>query len=162
MTDLVETYKEVMSHWPSGVTLVTSVFEGQNYGMTVSAFTSVSLHPAMILVCIDKKALMCDLFQKSQKFAVNILDSSQVDLAKTFANHKLKMPERFAIAEFDRTQTQSPVLVNCLAWLDCRLHSFHDTGDHVIYVAEVQKAKILEQKEPVIYYRRGWYQVSEL
>ncbi|MEI6791083.1 MAG: flavin reductase family protein [Myxococcaceae bacterium] len=162
MPDLVEAYKEVMSHWPSGVSIITSVFEGRRYGMTVSAFTSVSLHPAMICICVDKKAQMCELLQKSQQFAVNILDKTQVELAKTFANHKLDMPERFAHAEFDMTETQSPVLVNCLAWLDCALHSFHDTGDHVIYVAEVQKAKTLEQKEPVIYYRRGWYQVSEL
>src|SRR3989338_10069002 len=96
VSDLVEAYKEVMSHWPSGVTIVTSNFENQSYGMTVSAFTSVSLHPAMISVCIDKKAQMCELLQKSKRFAMNILDHTQVDLAKSFANHKLDMPERFS------------------------------------------------------------------
>ena len=162
MTDSVEVYKETMSHWPSGVAIVTSCFEDKFYGMTVSAFTSVSLNPPMILVCIDKKAQMCELLQKAKKLAVNILDHTQVELAKIFANHQLDMPDRFAQTEFDMAQTQSPVLLSCLAWLDCSIQSFHDTGDHVIYVAEVQKSQTLEQKKPVIFYRRGWYQVGDL
>lgn len=157
MPELVEAYKEVMSHWPSGVAIVTSAMGEQNYGMTVSSFTSVSLHPAMISICVDKRAQMCDLLSKTQKFAVNILDNTQVDLAKIFANHEISMSERFQQAEFDFSTTQSPVLKQCLGWVDCHVHSFHDTGDHVIYVGEVKKAKTLEQKDPLIYYKRGWY-----
>lgn len=157
MSDLVEAYKEVMSYWPSGVTLVTTVFEGEPYGMTVSSFTSVSLHPAMISLCVDKRAQMCEILQKTQRLAVSILDSSQVELAKIFADHQLEMPQRFGEARFEQSDTESPVLAQCLGWVDCHIHSSHDTGDHVIYVAEVKKARTLEQKDPVIYYRRGWY-----
>lgn len=157
MPDLLEAYKEVMSHWPSGVAIVTSVLDDRNYGMTVSSFTSVSLHPAMISICIDKRAQMSDLLQKTQKFAVNILDNTQVDLAKTFANHDIDMEQRFEHARFEQSNTESPVLKQCLGWVDCYVHSSHDTGDHVIYVGEVKKAKTLEQKDPVIFYKRGWY-----
>lgn len=157
MPDLLEAYKEVMSHWPSGVAIVTSVLDDRNYGMTVSSFTSVSLHPAMISICIDKRAQMCDLLQKTRKFAVNILDNTQADLAKTFANHDIDMEQRFEYAKFEQSNTESPVLKQCLGWVDCHVHSSHDTGDHVIYVGEVKKAKTLEQKDPVIFYKRGWY-----
>ncbi|MEI6805630.1 MAG: flavin reductase family protein [Myxococcaceae bacterium] len=157
MSDLLTAYKEVMSHWPSGVAIVTSVLGSKRYGMTISSFTSVSLHPAMVSICVDKRAQMCGLLQKSKKFSVNILDNTQVELALAFANHDIEMHERFQKAEFNNSETQSPVLNPCLAWLDCELHSFHDTGDHVIYVGQVLKAKTVEQKDPVIYYKRGWY-----
>jgi flavin reductase (DIM6/NTAB) family NADH-FMN oxidoreductase RutF len=157
VVDLVEAYKEAMSHWPSGVAIVTSVLGEKNYGMTVSSFTSVSLHPAMVSICIDKRAQMCVLLQNTQKFAVNILDNTQADLAKIFANHEISMSQRFEHADFERSNTESPVLKQCLGWVDCQVHSFHDTGDHVIYVGEVKQAKTLEQKDPVIFYKRGWY-----
>lgn len=159
MPELVEAYKEVMSHWPSGVTIVTCVSGDKRYGMTVSSFTSVSLQPAMVSVCIDKRAQMADLLMAAQKFAVNILDNSQVELAKSFADHDLEMSERFEQAEFEMLETKNPVLKQCLGWVDCTVHSMHDTGDHLIYVGEVQKAKMLEQKDPVIYYRRGWHRI---
>ena len=162
MPDLVEAYKEVMSHWPSGVAIVTCEFEKQHYGMTVSSFTSVSLHPPMISICVDKRAQLCAILAQSKRFAVNILDSSQVELAKAFADHKLDMSERFSRAEFDLSKTESPVLKQCLGWVDCHVHSAHDTGDHVIYLGEVKKAKTLEQKDPAIFYRRGWHRVSEI
>ena len=147
MSDLQQAYKEVMSHWPSGVAVVTSVLDSKRYGMTVSSFTSVSLHPPMVSICIDKRAQMCAVLQKTRKFAVNILDNTPVELAQIFSNHDLDMSERFEKANFE----------NCLGFLDCDVHSFHDTGDHVIYVGQILEAHTLEQRDPLIYYKRGWY-----
>lgn len=160
MSELLETYKEVMSHWPSGVTIVTSEFEGKRYGMTVSSFTSVSLHPAMVSICVDKHTQMCTLLQKSQKMAVNILDSTQKELGMAFADHDLEMPERFELASFENKTTDSPVLGECVGWLDCNIHSFHDIGDHVIFVGQVKQAKQIGNNGPVIYYRRSWKHLS--
>ncbi len=160
MKDLIDTYKQVMSYWPSGVAIVTSEHEAQRYGMTVSSFTSVSLHPAMISVCIDKRSQMCLLLQKSKHFAINLLADTQVDLGKAFANHELSMAQRFEKAEFETHETSSPVLKSCLGWLDCRMSSFHDTGDHLIYVGEVLKGHAFGEGSPTIFYRRGWHGLS--
>ena len=160
MQDLIETYKDVMSYWPSGVAIVTSEHEGQRYGMTVSSFTSVSLHPAMISVCIDKRSQMCLLLQESKHFAVNLLMDTQIDLGKIFASHELSMAQRFEKADFLSHETSSPVLKQCLGWLDCQVSSSHDTGDHLIYVGEVIKGLALGEGSPVIFYRRGWHQVA--
>ncbi len=157
MKDLIDTYKEVMSYWPSGVAILTSSHEGHDYGMTVSSFTSVSLHPAMISVCVDKRSQMSFLLEKSKHFAVNLLADTQVDLGKAFASHELSMAQRFEQAEFAKSETLSPVLKHCLGWLDCRLSSLHDTGDHLIYVGEVVKGHAFGEGSPTIFYRRGWH-----
>ena len=70
------------------------------------------------------------------------------------------MLKRFEKASFSTSQTKSPVLENALGWLDCSIHSYHDTGDHIIYVGLVEKAKSLSEGDPVIYYRRGWHHLA--
>ena len=156
MQDLKEAYKEVMSHWPSGVAILTSEHKEQCYGMTVSSFTSVSLTPAMISVCVDKRAQMSELLQKSQRMAVNILDSRQEALALIFADHDLNMSARFAKTQFKMSALNNPILEHCLGWLDCQIRSFHDTGDHLIYVGEVLEAHATESLSPLIFHRRGF------
>ena len=154
MQDLSEAYKETMSYWPSGVAVVTTEHDGKSYGMTVSSFTSVSLTPPMVSVCIDKRAQMCGLFEKSGQFTIHILKYSQIDLAKIFSNHQLNMSQRFEQA--------GTKLEKALGSLDCKLSSFHDTGDHMIYVGEVRQAGSCEGADPLIFYRRDWHRVEDI
>ncbi|MES2503842.1 MAG: flavin reductase family protein [Myxococcota bacterium] len=160
MPDLTDSYREVMSHWPSGVAIVTSGMNGSFHGMTVSSFTSVSLHPPMVSICVDKRAQMCNILKASQKFAVNLLQHSQKDLAASFADHRLSMVQRFEQAEFSADLAGNPILAGALAWLDCRISGMHDTGDHVIYLGEVLRASVSGAGEPLIYYRRGWHRIA--
>ncbi|MBH1989116.1 MAG: flavin reductase family protein [Myxococcaceae bacterium] len=151
-----------MSHWPSGVAVVTTHLDGQDYGMTVSSLTSVSLHPSMISVCIDKRTTMCSILQQSRSFAASMLDSTQRKVGQTFSDSTIRMPDRFKKHAFQNLHSGNRVLSDGLAWLDCNVHSFHDIGDHVIFVGEVLEAKTLSTQSPIVYYRRGWHRVADI
>src|SRR5260370_4780072 len=86
-------FKLAMSHFASGVSVVTTEHEGRQYGMTVASFASLSLHPPLVLVCIEKNVKSHDAIAASGKFAVNILESAQSDLSNRFAS---RVEDKFA------------------------------------------------------------------
>src|SRR2546423_12341845 len=86
-------FKLAMSHFASGVTVVTTEHEGKPYGLTVASFASLSLHPPLVLVCIEKSVKSHDALAAAKKFAVNILSADQVDVSNRFAT---KIDDKFA------------------------------------------------------------------
>ena len=128
----------VMGKFATGITVVTA---GQTppRGMTANSFTSVSLQPALVLVCVLREAAMHDVILDCDSFAVSVLSAHQEEVARHFANHRRQRGE----AEFevvDSTpgkQTGAPILADALAWLECRLAAVYDGGDHSIFLGEV-------------------------
>ena len=152
-----QAFKDVMSMLASGVTVVTTLCDGAPYGLTVSAFTSVSANPPRVLVCLGNDTDTMPLIDRSRCFAVNILASRQAALGPRFAKLVPGVGDPFAALRYRAERTGAPILPDCLAWLDCRVTSVLPAGDHTVFIGDVEAAAAHEQGgEPLLYYRRGW------
>ena len=120
----------------TGVTVITTRDEdGSPRGMTANSFTSVSLEPPLLLVCVGKGALSFNAFTRTRAFAVNLLHEGQVDVSTVFAS---KSPDKFQSVNHDRVHTGAPILTDSLTWFDCTVHDRVDACDHVILIGQVQ------------------------
>lgn len=120
----------------TGVTVITTLeADGTPRGMTANSFTSVSLDPPLLLVCVAKSASSYAVFKAADCFAVNILHEGQVDVSAIFAS---KAQDKFQSVNHDRAHTGAPVLTDSLTWFDCGLHSAVDAGDHAILIGQVR------------------------
>ncbi len=142
-------FKKALSCWATGVTIVTARAGDRVHGMTVSAFTEVSLDPPLVLVCADKASNTHPLIAEGGGFAVNVLSRDQTALSNRFASKKDEH-RRFIGLEFEAGKTRAPLLAGTAATLDCTLVDAHDAGDHVIYVGRVEWVRSSE-REPLIY-----------
>ena len=153
-----ESFRDVLRHFPSGVTIVTIKSPASEvvHGLTVSAFASVSPDPPLILVSIDHRATAYELLETAgASFAVNILGHDQMELSNRFA--WLKDEDRFAVGEWDTAVTGAPILKDALAWLDCTVYSRFAAGSHTIYIGEVQASGVPRPDEkPLVYWNRGY------
>ncbi len=147
-------FRAALSHWASGVAIVTAAAGDRIHGMTVSAFASVSLEPPLVLVCADKTSDTLSLIEEGRVFAANILASSQRALSNRFASKKDEHL-RFEGIAWRRGATGAPILPGVIAVLDCRVVAAHDAGDHVIYVGRVESVE-LSPGEPLLYYGGGY------
>lgn len=152
-------FKGVMSRFASGVTIVTVQHNGQRHGLTASSFSSLSLNPPLVLVCVGKHAYSHGLIEHNRAFAVNILSQAQQAWGQRFADPKVQ--DRFAGIAYSEASTGSPILPGSLAWVDCTLHQAHDAGDHTIFVGKVvagavEPVEALPEAAPLLYYNWGW------
>jgi flavin reductase (DIM6/NTAB) family NADH-FMN oxidoreductase RutF len=147
-------FRAALAHWASGVAIVTSAAGDRIHGMTVSAFSSVSLDPPLVLVCADKTSNTLGLIEAGGVFAANILAAGQQGLSNRFAS-KRDEERRFEGLAWRRGVTGAPILPGALAVLDCRVVAAHDAGDHVIYVGRVEGAEV-QAGEPLLYYGGGY------
>jgi flavin reductase (DIM6/NTAB) family NADH-FMN oxidoreductase RutF len=144
-------FREVMGQFPTGVTVVTTRgADGAPLGLTVSAFTSVSLDPILVLVCIHREANSHDPILEGGSFAVNMLTSDQADLAIRFSSGSVE--ERFAGLEPGESPLGNPLLPGSLAWLDCQVREVYPGGDHSVVLAEVLACHARDGA-PLLFYR---------
>lgn len=150
-------FRSVMGRFSSGVTVVTTINdEGEDEGMTVSAFCSLSLSPPLVLCCVDRAAAMYDTLATADGFIVNILSDGQEALARRFSGPD---PNRFDGIGYSRGTSGIVVLDDVLGYLECRRIATHVGGDHCIYVGEVEFAASNEGR-PLLYYRGGYAQLE--
>lgn len=151
-----------MGSFATGVTVITVDYEGQVHGMTANAFTSVSLDPLLVLVCVDHRARTHAHLHAKKRFGVNVLSENQRRISEYYAlpaaTHK--SAEQEAGARFDRTALGTPVLHGALAYLECRLHSAQDAGDHTIFIAEVEDV-VVREGDPLLYFRSNYRKIGE-
>jgi flavin reductase len=155
--DLVE-LKQVLAKRASGVAIVTTRAGDAIHGMTVSAFTEVSLEPPLVLVCADVASNTHGLIARSGIFALNLLASDQAELSNLFAS-KRDEERRFLGLAWDPGATGAPLLRGTLAALDCRVRSAHPAGDHVIYVGEVVALRCSD-REPLVYWSGAYRKLA--
>lgn len=152
-----DAFRAVLGRFASGVTVVTTRgADGSDYGMTVSAFCSLSLGPPLVLACIDHNASMYSHIGDSSHFVVNILNAGQEAIARRFAGPE---PARFDGLGYSRSQTGIAVLHDVLAYIECRRVAQHAGGDHTIFVGEAEEA-YSEEARPLLYYRGGFAQLE--
>jgi flavin reductase (DIM6/NTAB) family NADH-FMN oxidoreductase RutF len=151
-----QTFRATLAHWATGVTIVTSIHDGQRVGITASSFCSVSLDPPRVLVCVAKRLHTHRVIEESQIFAVNILSSAQQEWGMRFAGLLPEAADRFTGIDIFAAETGCPLLPGVLGWLDCRLAAAYDGGDHTIYVGDVVAADAVAIGDPILYYHRQW------
>ncbi|SFI79495.1 NADH-FMN oxidoreductase RutF, flavin reductase (DIM6/NTAB) family [Bosea sp. OK403] len=128
-------FRKALGSFLTGVTVVATLQDdGEPRGFTANSFTSVSLDPPLVLVCIAKTASSCPVFSKAGHFSVNILAESQADISNLFAT---RSADKFARTAWRKGPAGSPILNDVAAWFDCRQHELIEAGDHVILIGEV-------------------------
>ena len=151
------TFRSVLGRFVSGVTIVTARdAEGEDHGMTASAFCSVSLEPPLILISIAHDATLHPIVLEVDELAVSILTASQEAIARRFAE---KLDNRFEGVGFSRGITGAPLIDGALAHIEARIAHRYPGGDHTIFVAEVLAASAT-MDEPLVYYRGGYAHVT--
>ncbi len=137
----------------TGVTVVTSHdAAGEPLGFTANSFTSVSLEPPLVLVCLANTSSNYETFAKTPKFAINILSEAQIEVSNTFAR---PVEDRFATVDWQTGPHGSPILEGVSAWFDCAMHKTVDAGDHLILIGEVKAFN--QDIAPGLGYARGAY-----
>lgn len=149
-------FLDAMSRFASGVTVVTAKRAGERFGITASSFTSVSMEPSLVLVCIARTLHTHAAIESSGAFAVNILGVHQLEVGQRFAGRTPETGDRFAGLAWSAGLTGAPLLDGSLASLDCRLRDRHDGGDHTIFVGEVVEARVTGDEAPLLYHNRLW------
>jgi flavin reductase (DIM6/NTAB) family NADH-FMN oxidoreductase RutF len=154
-------FRRALGSFATGVTVITVDYEGQVHGMTANAFASVSLDPLLVLVCVDHKARTHTQLHTRKRFGVNVLAESQREISEYYARpaQTHQDAEREAGARFDRTAHGTPVLQDALAYLECRLHTAQDAGDHTIFIAEVEDV-VVREGEPLLYFRAAYRKIA--
>jgi flavin reductase (DIM6/NTAB) family NADH-FMN oxidoreductase RutF len=146
-------FRAVLGRFASGITVITARDAiGRDHGMTVSAFSALSLDPPLVLCCIDRAASFHPTIAAAEHFAVNVLAAGQEALSRRFAE---TTDDRFDGVGFTRGQTGAALLDDTLAWLECRVAARHAGGDHTIVVGVVEAAGAREHR-PLLYYRGGY------
>ena len=159
MTVNADEFKKALQLWASGVTVVTTKSERLGIlGMTATSFTSVSLDPPLILVCISAAAETGEGIQDSQYFAVNILTADQELVSNQFAGG-CSMENRFAEISWEEGNTGVPVLNDSLASIECKVIQQVRAGTHWILVGEVQH-KICRPGFPLLYFKSGYRELN--
>lgn len=151
--------REVMGRFPTGVTVLT-LRQGQTlYGITVNSFTSVSLDPPLVLVCIANKGRFVTLAAKTGVFCVNILADRGRGVSDRFAGRRDLGAEAFEDCMDRTTPGGAPVMADAVAWMECELSDTYPAGDHLIFVARVRALESRETEGRSLVFYRGRYHV---
>lgn len=157
MTISSEDFRQTLSRFASGVTVVTTKDAAGNlFGMTVSAFSSVSLDPPLILICIENTAGSIDALAASKMFVVNILSSEQAEISERFAT---PAADKFGETAHHLNIDGIPVIENCLANITCTVVESYDGGDHTIFIARVEDAGV-NDGDPLLYFRSDYHTIG--
>jgi flavin reductase (DIM6/NTAB) family NADH-FMN oxidoreductase RutF len=142
------TFRSVMSAYPTGVTVVTSAAGDRLCGMAANSFTSVSLDPPVVLVCLQRGARTCETAKAAGRFAIHLLAHDQVATVRAFVGHDAK---RFEVVEHDLDEHGTPILRDRLALLVCRVERVAVVGDHDVLFGEVERCE-RTQKAPLLFH----------
>jgi flavin reductase (DIM6/NTAB) family NADH-FMN oxidoreductase RutF len=145
------TLRDALGCFATGVTIVTATdADGAQVGLTANSFTSVSLDPPLLLVCIANNASSAEALRNSDNFAINVLQIGQQPTSNRFAS---KAEDRFANTPWTVGEFGSPTIDGSLSIFECSKHALYDGGDHFILVGNVLKASFEPHRDPLLYFR---------
>jgi len=155
-------FRKAMGCFATGVTIITVDLEGEVHGMTANAFASVSLDPMLVLVCVDHATRTHAHLHAKKRFGINVLGENQRAISDYYARPERthEHAEAEAGARFDRTRHGTPMLNGALAYLECRLQTAEQAGDHTIFIAEVEDV-VVREGEPLLFIRGKYRRVGE-
>lgn len=148
------TLRDALGCFATGVTVVTCVGDdGRPAGLTVNSFTSVSLDPPLLLVCLAKQAASAAPLTQADSFAVNVLQTGQQPASIRFATRD---EDRFGTTPWSRGEGGAPILEESLGVFECERYAVHDGGDHHILVGKVVKASFDASLDPLLFFRGSY------
>jgi len=154
----IEDLKKLFSQFTSGINVIASINDmGDPEGFTANAFSSVSLKPPIILICVDKTNENYDLFYKCKYFSVNILNKNQQNLSNIFAS---KSPKKFEGIPWKKENLNVPILEGSIAWLECENYDQIIIGDHMVLFGKIKNYKI-NKGSPLVYFRGNYVNITK-
>jgi flavin reductase (DIM6/NTAB) family NADH-FMN oxidoreductase RutF len=153
-------FRQIMGHFATGVTVITTANKGLLHGMTANAIASLSLDPMLMLVCVDHSAHAYEQIAESSLFGVNVLAEDQEDISRMFAAKG--DPEEGAMrgADFHLGQHGTPVLEGCVAHVESHVIDRCEGGDHTIFIGSVLGGDVLRDAPPLLFYRGGYRKIG--
>jgi flavin reductase (DIM6/NTAB) family NADH-FMN oxidoreductase RutF len=152
-----DAFRAALGRFASGITIVTARdAKGRDHGMTVSAFCSLSLEPAMVLVSIGHEASMHGLMMRAEHVGISVLSTAQEALSRRFADPET---DRFDGVGYTRGENGVALLDDALVHLECDVVARHEAGDHTIIVCAVDRMEAYDGR-PLLYYRGGYAQLE--
>lgn len=142
-------YRNAMGGFATGVTVVTTMSSDTPIGVTANSFTSVSLSPPLILICLGKSLGCVDAFLKAKHFAINVLEKDQEALSTRFATKGI---DRFQDTDWHASSLHNPIIESALANIECAKHAELDYGDHTIFIGEVLRVQYAIDGDPLLYF----------
>lgn len=145
-------YREALGHYASGITVITSLINGDLIGFTCQSFYSVSVSPPLISFSVMANSASYPGMRRAGRFAVNILSEEQVRISNQFAR---RGADKWHEVAWKKSPLGNPILAGSLHWLDCEIHAEHAAGDHLIVLGEVKALKPQESEaaQPLLYYK---------
>ena len=148
--------RNVMGHFATGVAVVTTKDNaGLPFGLTVNAFTSLSLNPPLVAVCIDKAAQCYSCFHESKVFAVNVLSEEQEELSRRFASKGI---DKFQEIKWHRGKNDIPLLDGAIGYIECKVANIYEGGDHTIFLGEIVCVSATEDR-PLLFFKGKYHRL---
>lgn len=147
------TYRQVLGHFPTGVTVITATNDGVPVGMAVGSFASVSLDPPLVAFFAGNSSTSWPKIKTAGAFCVNILAEDQEGVCRRFSS---KDEDKFAGLGWRPTRSGTPLLDGVLAWIDCDIDSVIDAGDHVCVMGRVRELEVAHDGAPLLFFRGGY------
>jgi flavin reductase (DIM6/NTAB) family NADH-FMN oxidoreductase RutF len=146
-------YRQVLGHFPTGVTVVAGMDRGEPVGLAVGSFFSLSIEPPLVGFCVGKSSTSWARMEAERAFCVNVLGADQEDVCRVFATSG---DDKFASIGWRPAETGAPLIDGVLAWIDCDLEAIHDGGDHHIVIGRVRGMDVGHEGDPLVFFRGGY------
>lgn len=146
-------YRQVLGHFPTGVSVITATCDRKPVGLAVGSFTSLSLEPPLVLFCPGKSSSSWPKIEQSGAFCVNVLGEDQENVCRIFAG---KAEDKFVGLGWKPSAWGSPILDGVLAWIDCSIEQVIEGGDHWIVVGRVRELEVSGRGGPLVFFRGGY------
>jgi 3-hydroxy-9,10-secoandrosta-1,3,5(10)-triene-9,17-dione monooxygenase reductase component len=150
-------FRDALGRFCTGVTVVTSLLDGEPVGMTCQAFSSVSLEPPLVMFIPAKTSRAWPQMQQAGHFCVNLLARDQEELSNVFAS---RGTDKYAGVSWTASTTGAPLLDGVIGFVDCTIHAVHDAGDHWIVIGRVQDLGVTDEVDPLLFYQGRYRSVD--
>jgi flavin reductase (DIM6/NTAB) family NADH-FMN oxidoreductase RutF len=155
-------FRNALGVFATGVTVITTQGVEHPFGMTANAFSSVSLDPPLVLVCVISGTTGAESIERNGVFAVNILGAEHEPISRYFSSKdRPRGPDAFKEIPHFFGVTGSPILEGAAGYLDCQVHAAHEAGDHVIFIGEVRALGFESDVTPLLYHGGRYRSESE-
>jgi 3-hydroxy-9,10-secoandrosta-1,3,5(10)-triene-9,17-dione monooxygenase reductase component len=151
------TFRQVLGHFPTGVTVITADDHGTPVGLAVGSFSSLSLEPPQVLFCAGTNSSSWPKIRDHGSFCVNILADGQENVSRIFAT---KAEDKFSEIGWTHSRNRNPRLNGALAYLDCTLANVVEAGDHFIVIGTVEDLAVMHEGGPLVFFRGGYGRFS--
>jgi flavin reductase (DIM6/NTAB) family NADH-FMN oxidoreductase RutF len=146
-------FRQVLGHFPTGVTVVSAMSDGKPVGFAVGSFASLSLDPPQVLFCAGSHSSTWPKIQAAGKFCANILADDQEDICRVFAS---KAADKFAEIGWKHSGNGSPLINGALAYIDCTIADVVESGDHYVVIGAVDDLDVQHEGGPLVFFRGGY------